>query len=144
VELVHVPYSGNFFTDLLSGKVQVAFSPLGGTIGYIKSNAVRALAVTGPTRSDILPNIPAMGEFIPGYESNLWDGIGAPKGTPVQIIDKLNNELRAVLADPKVKSRFADLGAVPMPMTVAEFGKHVANETARWGKVIGAAGIKLQ
>jgi len=144
VELVHVPYSGNFFTDLLSGKVQVVFSPLGGTIGYIKSNAVRALAVTGPTRSAILPNIPAMGEFIPGYESNLWDGIGAPKGTPVQIIDKLNNELRAVLADPKVKGRFADLGAVPMPMTVAEFGHHVANETARWGKVIGAAGIKLQ
>ena len=144
VELVHVPYSGNFFTDLLSGKVQVAFSPLGGTIGYIKSNAVRALAVTGPTRSAILPNIPAMGEFIPGYKSNLWDGIGAPKATPVQIIDKLNNEIRAVLADPKVKGRFADLGAVPMPMTVAEFGDHVANETARWGKVIGAAGIKLQ
>ena len=144
VELVHVPYSGNFFTDLLSGKVQVAFSPLGGTIGYIKSNAVRGLAVTSPARSDILPDIPAMREFIPGYESNLWDGIGAPKGTPDQVIDTLNNAIRAVLADPKVKGRFADLGAAPMPMTAAEFGKHVTDETARWGQVISAAGIKLQ
>ena len=90
VELVHVPYSGNFFTDLLSGKVQVAFSPIGGAIGYIKANSVRALAVTSPTRLDILPKIPAMAEFIPGYESNLWDGIGAPKGTTMPIIDKLN------------------------------------------------------
>jgi len=144
VELVHVPYSGNFFTDLLSGKVQVAFSPIGGAIGYIKANSVRALAVTSPARSDILPRIPAMAEFIPGYESNLWDGIGAPKGTPMAIIDKLNSELRAVLADPKIKARFADIGAVPMPMTVAEFGRHIANETARWGKVISTAGIKLQ
>ena len=144
VELVHVPYSGSFFTDLISGKVQVAFSPIGGAIGYIKANTVRALAVTSPARSDILPKIPAMREFIPGYESNLWDGIGAPKGTPVQIIDRLNNEIRAVLADPKIKDRLADIGAVPMPMTVAEFGKHVADETEKWSKVIRAANIKVE
>jgi tripartite-type tricarboxylate transporter receptor subunit TctC len=144
VEMVHVPYSGTYMTDLISGKVQVGFSPVGGTISFIKANTVRPLAVTSPTRLDILPDLPAMSEFIPGYESNLWDGIGAPKDTPAEIIGKLNSEMSAVLADPKIKERFADLGVVPMPMTAAEFAKHVASETERWGKVISATGVKLE
>jgi tripartite-type tricarboxylate transporter receptor subunit TctC len=102
VDLVHVPYSGSFFSDLLGGKVQVAFSPLAGAIGYIRAGTLRPLAMTSATRSDMLPDLPVMGEFIPGYEANLWDGIGAPKNTPVEIIDKLNNEIKAALADSKM------------------------------------------
>jgi tripartite-type tricarboxylate transporter receptor subunit TctC len=144
VDLVHVPYSGSFFSDLLSGKMQVAFIPLAGAIGYIRAGTLRPLAVTGATRSTMLPQLPAMAEFVSGYEANLWDGIGVPRNTAPEIIDKLNKEINAVLADPKMTTRMADLGAVPMPMTVAEFGKHVASETEKWAKVIRAANIKVE
>jgi tripartite-type tricarboxylate transporter receptor subunit TctC len=142
VDLVHVPYSGSYYPDLLGGKVQVAFSPLAGTIGYIKAGTLRPLAVTSAARSDALPDVPAMAEYIAGYEANLWDGIGAPKNTPADVIDRLNKEINAVLADAKTKARLADIGALPMPMTAAEFGKHIANETEKWAKVIDIAGVK--
>jgi tripartite-type tricarboxylate transporter receptor subunit TctC len=144
VTLVHVPYSGNFFSDLLSGKVQVAFGPLAGTIGYIRARTLRPLAVTSATRSDMLPDLPAMAEFIPGYEANLWDGIGAPKDTPADIVEKLNGEINAVLVDTKMTARLAEIGVAPMPMTSAAFGKHVEDETEKWAKVIGAANIRLE
>jgi tripartite-type tricarboxylate transporter receptor subunit TctC len=144
VELVHVPYSGSFFSDLLSGKVQVAFSPLAGAIGYIRAGTLRPLAMTSATRSNMLPQLPAMAEFIPGYEASLWDGIGAPRNTPPEIIGKLNKEINAVLADPKMTARMADMGAVPMPMTVAKFRQHIANETEKWAKVIQAANINVE
>jgi tripartite-type tricarboxylate transporter receptor subunit TctC len=144
VDLVHVPYRGNYFPDLLGGHVQVAFSPIPAAIGYIRAGTLRPLAVTSKTRSDTLPNIPTVDEFVPGYEASLWVGIGAPKNTPAEIIDKLNNEINAVLADPSMKARFATLGAEPMPMTPAEFGKLIADETQKWGKVIRAANIKAE
>jgi tripartite-type tricarboxylate transporter receptor subunit TctC len=144
VTLIHVPYSGSFFSDLLSGKVQVAFGPLAGTIGYIRAGTLRPLAVTSATRADMLPDLPAMAEFIAGYEANLWDGIGAPKDTPAGIVEKLNAAINAVLADPKMTTRLAEIGAVPMPMTSAAFGKHVAVETEKWAKVIHAANITLE
>ena len=144
VDLIHVPYRGNYFPDLLGGHVQVAFSPIPAAIGYIRAGTLRALAVTSETRSDALPNIPTVGEFVPGYEASLWVGIGAPKNTPAEIIDKLNNEINAVLADPSMKARLAGLGAEPMPMTPAEFGKLIADETQKWGKVIRGANIKVE
>jgi tripartite-type tricarboxylate transporter receptor subunit TctC len=144
VELLHVPYSGSFFTDLLSGKVQVAFSPLAGALSYIKAGTLSPLAVTSAARSKLLPHVPAMAEFIPSYEANLWDGIGAPKNTPADIINKLNSGINSVLADQTMTSKLADLGVQPMVMTVSEFRKHVASETEAWGKVIKAANIKLQ
>jgi tripartite-type tricarboxylate transporter receptor subunit TctC len=144
VELVHVPYSGNFFTDLISGKVNVAFSPVAAAIGSIKDGSVRALAVTSATRSEMFPNVPAIAEFIPGYEASLWDGFGVPKDTPAEIVDKLNNDIIAVLADPKVKARLADFGSTPMPMAAPEFGNLVADQTKKWAKVITEAGIKAE
>ena len=144
VELVHVPYSGSFFTDLLSGKVQVAFSPLAGAIGYIRAGTLRPLAATNTTRSKMLPQVPAMAEFVKGYEASLWDGIGAPRNTPAAIIAKLNTKINAVLADPKIAARMADIGSVPMPMSSSGFGKFVSSETEKWSKVIQAANIKVQ
>ena len=144
VELVHVPYSGNFLTDLVSGKVNVAFSPVAPAIGSIRDGTLRALAVTSATRSDMFPDVPAMAEFIPGYEASLWDGFGAPRNTPAEIVARLDNEIKAVLADPKVKARLADFGASPMPMAASEFGNLVADQTQKWAKVITAAGIKTE
>ena len=146
VDMVHVPYRGGApaLTDLLGGRVQVIFDPMPETIEYIRAGKLRPLAVTTAARSEALPDIPTVGEFVPGYEANLWDGIGAPKNTPAEIIDKLNNEINAVLADPKMKARLADLGGVPMPMTPAEFGKYIADDTEKWAKVIKFAGIKLE
>ena len=112
------------------------------TITYIRTGKLRALAVTSATRSEALPDIPTMAEFLPGYEASAWYGIGAPKNTPNQLIDKLNMEINAGLADSKIKEGLADLGGVPMPMTAAEFGKLIADETEKWGKVIKFAGIK--
>ena len=142
VDLVHVPYRGSYFPDLLGGQVQVAFSPIPPAIGYIRAGTLRPLAVTSATRSDVLPDIPTVGEFVPGYEASLWVGIGAPKDTPAEIIDKLNMEINAILADPKIKAQFANLGAEPMPMTPADFGKLIAEETEKWAKVVKAGGIK--
>jgi tripartite-type tricarboxylate transporter receptor subunit TctC len=144
VELVHVPYSGNFFTDLISGKVNVAFSPVAPVIGGIRDGTLRALAVTSATRSQMFPDVPAMAEVIPGYEAILWDGFGAPRNTPAEIVDKLDKEIGAALADPKVKDRLADFGASPMPMAASEFRNLVDDQTKKWAKVIATAGIKVE
>ena len=146
VNLVHVPYRGNgpALTGLLGGEVDVLFPSLASSIEYIRAGKLRGLAVTSAVRSDATPDISSIGEFIPGYEISTWYGVGAPKGTPAEIIDKLNKEINASLADPKLKARFADLGDIPMPMTPAEFGKFVADETQKLGKVVKFAGIKLE
>jgi tripartite-type tricarboxylate transporter receptor subunit TctC len=142
VDLVHVPYRGSYLPDLIGGQVQMAFGPIAQSLEFIKAGKLRALAVTSATRSDVLPDIPTVAEFVPGYEASVYDGIGAPKNTPADIIDKLNKEINAVLADPSLKARLVSLGAEPMPMTPAEFGKFVADETEKWRKVIRFASIK--
>jgi tripartite-type tricarboxylate transporter receptor subunit TctC len=142
VDLVHVPYRASMLPDLLGGQVQVAFTPIPLSIAYIRDGKLRALAVTSTTRSDALPGIPTVAEFVPGYVANVWHGIGAPRNTPAKIIDKLNTEINTVLADPTIRARFADLGAEPMPMTPIDFGKLIAEEIAKWAKVIKFAGIK--
>src|SRR5215813_2382560 len=131
-------------TDLLGGQVQVMFNSLPASIEYIKAGTLRALAVASATRSETLPGIPTMGEFLPGFEASQWYGVGAPKNTPPQIIDKLNKEINAGLADPKLKARLADLGGTVLPGSPADFGKHIAEETEKWGKVIRAANIKAE
>jgi tripartite-type tricarboxylate transporter receptor subunit TctC len=142
VNMVHVPYRGPYFSDLMAGQVQVVFSPLPSTIGYIKAGTLRALAVTTATRSEAAPDIPAMAEFVPGYEASSWQGVGAPKDTPAAIIDKLNKEINAVTADAKMKARFADLGGTVLSGSPADFGKLIADETEKWAKVVKSAGIK--
>jgi tripartite-type tricarboxylate transporter receptor subunit TctC len=141
-KLVDVPYRSNYLPDLLSGQVQATFSPIAQSISFIKAGKLRALAVTGATRSDALPDVPTAAEFVPGYDASVWDAMGAPAKTPPDIIDKLNKEINAVLADPAIKARFADLGAEPMIMTPTEFGKYIVSETQKWGKVVKSAGIK--
>jgi tripartite-type tricarboxylate transporter receptor subunit TctC len=144
VNMVHVPYRGGgpALTDLLSGQVQVMFPSTVSSIGYIRAGRLRALAVTTATRSDELPDIPTVAEFVPGYEASNWFGIGAPKDTPSQIIDKLNEAINAGLADPKMKARLADLGGTPLVGSPAGFGKLIAEETEKWAKVIKFIGIK--
>jgi tripartite-type tricarboxylate transporter receptor subunit TctC len=146
VNLVHVPYRGDApaLIDLLGGQVQVMFDLMPSSIEYIRTGKLRALAVTTATRSKVLPDIPTVGDFVPGYEASAWEGIGVPKNTPAEIVDRLNKETNTVLADPKMKARLADLGAEPMPMTPAEFGKLIADETEKWAKVIKFAGIKAE
>jgi tripartite-type tricarboxylate transporter receptor subunit TctC len=144
VDLVHVPYRGGgpALTDLITGQVQVMFPNTVSSIEYIRAGRLRALAVTTVTRSDALPDIPTVGDFVPGYEASNWYGIGAPRNTPVEVIEKLNKETNAGLADPKLKAQFADLGGTVLPGTPADFGKLIADETEKWGKVIRAANIK--
>ena len=144
VDLVPVAYRGGgpALVDLLAGQMQVMFEPTISTIEYVRAGKLRALAVTSATRSELLPDIPTVGEFLPGYEASQWYGIGAPKGTPAEIVERLNRDINTGLADPKLKGRLADLGGVPMPMNSAEFGTLVADETEKWGKVIRAANIK--
>jgi len=144
--MVDVPYRGGgpALIDLLSGQVQVMFNALVESIEHIRTGELRALAVTTAARSEALPDVPTVGEFLPGYEASSWYGVGAPKNTPVGIIDKLNTEINAALADPKLKARLADLGGTPLPGTPAEFGKFIAEETEKWGKVIRAANIKAE
>jgi tripartite-type tricarboxylate transporter receptor subunit TctC len=143
VNLFHVPYRGaQVLIALIGGEVQVYFGIMTSSIEHVRAGKVRALAVTTATRSAALPDIPTVGESVAGYEASGWNGIGAPKGTPVEIIDKLNKEINAALADPGIKARLADLGNEPMPMTAAGFGKFIADETEKWGKVIRAANIK--
>ena len=144
VSMVHVPYRGAApaLTDLLSGQVQVMFATMPSCIQYIRGGMLRALAVTTATRSDVLPYIPTVGEFVLGYEASNWSGLGAPKNTPVEIVDKLNKEINAGLADPNIKERLADLGGTPLVGSPADFGEFIAAETEKWGKVIRAAGIK--
>jgi tripartite-type tricarboxylate transporter receptor subunit TctC len=138
IDMVHVPYRGDgpALNDLLGGQALVLFATTSESIAYIRAGMLRPLAVTTATRSDALPDIPTVGEFVPGYEASYWSGIGAPKNTPAEIIDKLNREINAALADPVIKARFADLGSTVFPTSPAEFGKFIADETEKWGKVI--------
>jgi tripartite-type tricarboxylate transporter receptor subunit TctC len=139
-----VPYSGNYLPDLLGGQVQGSFSPIPTVIEQIKAGKLRALAVTGVTPSPSLAGIPTLGEFVPGYEASAFIGIGAPRGTPTEIIDKLNDAINAGLTDPEIAARLTDLGSVPAPMSRVEFGKFIVEYTEKWGRVINAAGIKAQ
>jgi tripartite-type tricarboxylate transporter receptor subunit TctC len=145
VNLVHVPYRGNgpALTDLLGGRVEVLFASLPSSIEHIRTGKVRALAVTSALRSDALPDVPTVGEVLPGYEASSWYGIGAPKNTPAEIVDKLNKESNAGLADAKIKARLADLGGMLLAGSPADFGNLIADETEKWAKVIRAANIKL-
>src|SRR6516164_5512216 len=144
IDLVHIPYRDSYWPDLLAGQTQILFAPVVSATGYVQSGQLRALAVTTRTRLEAMPAIPALDEFVPGYEASGWLGVGAPKNTPVEIIDKLNNEINAVLADAKAKSRLADVGVVLMPMAPDELGKFIAADTEKWAKVVKFAGIKLQ
>jgi tripartite-type tricarboxylate transporter receptor subunit TctC len=142
--MVHVPYRGlsPALTDLLGGQVQVAFGGLPSSIEHIRAGKLRALAVTTATRSEALPDIATVGEFVPGYEASMWYGIGAPRNVPAEIVDKLNKEINAALADPTMKGRLADLGGTPLLGSPADFGKLIAEETDKWGKVVKFAGVK--
>ena len=143
IDMVHVPYRGGtaVLTDLIGGQVQVLFIGTE-TIGHIKSGKLRALAVTTATRLDLLPDIPTVAEYLPGYEVSAWFGIGAPRNTPTEIIDKLNNEINAGLRDPKIRARLADVGGASLTGSPGEFGKLIADETEKWAKVIRSANIK--
>jgi tripartite-type tricarboxylate transporter receptor subunit TctC len=144
VDLVHVPYRGGALAvaDLLAGQVQVVFDVLPESIGHIRAGKLRSLAVTTAKRSEALPDVPTMSDFVPGFETSTWFGIGVPRNTPAAIIDRLNNEINAALADPKLKARFSDLGATVLSGTPADFGKLIADETEKWGKVVRAANIR--
>ena len=144
VDIVHVPYRGvaASLTDLLGGLVQVTFVSVPSSVTYIKAGRLRALAVTSAKRSEALPDLPTVGEFVPGYETSLWLGLGAPKGTPAEIIDTLNQETNAALSDPKIKARLAELGATTLPGSSADFGKLIVEETEKWAKVVKFANIK--
>jgi tripartite-type tricarboxylate transporter receptor subunit TctC len=142
--MVHVPYRGETpaLTDLIGGQVQATFNPMPASIGYIKAKVLRALAVTTTARSDILPEIPSLGDFVPGYEASVWYGVGAPRHTPVAIIDRLNAEINAALVDPKMKSTLVALGGMVLAGSPAEFGQLIADETAKWAKVVKFAGLQ--
>jgi tripartite-type tricarboxylate transporter receptor subunit TctC len=145
VDLVSVPYRSGALTDLLSGQVQVIFDPLGNSIEHVRAGRLRALAVTGAMRSPELPEVPAVGEFVPGYEASGWQGIGAPRDTPTEVIDILNKEINAGLADTKMKARFADLGGyTPFTSSPIELRKFIADDVEKWANVIRAANIKMQ
>jgi tripartite-type tricarboxylate transporter receptor subunit TctC len=144
VNMVHVPYRGGApaLTDLLGGQVQAMFDPTTSLVEPIRAGKLRALAVTTATRSPVLPDIPTVGEFVPGYEVSGGQGIGAPRNTPSEIVDRLNKEINAGLADPKIKARLADVGATVFPTSPAEFAKHIVDETEKWAKVVKFAGLK--
>ena len=144
VNMTHVPYRGSApaLTDLLGGQVQVVFDTTLASIEYIRAGRLRPLAVTTATRLEALPEIPTVSDFLPSYEASGWYGVGAPKNTPTEIVDKLNKEINAALANPKMKAQLADLGGMVLALSPAEFGKLIADETEKWGKVIRAANIK--
>jgi tripartite-type tricarboxylate transporter receptor subunit TctC len=144
VNMQHVPYRGSapMLTDLLAGQVQVSFDNLQSSVPHIKAGKLRALAVTTATRSEALPDLPTVADFVPGYEASTWNGLCAPKNTPAEIVDRLNREINAGLADPKLKARLADAGASALSGSPADYGKLFADETEKWGKVIRAANIK--
>jgi tripartite-type tricarboxylate transporter receptor subunit TctC len=143
---VHVPYrgAGPALTDLLGGQVQVYFPSTPASIEYIGAGRLRPLAVTTGTRLDVLPDIPTVAEFVPGYEASFWFGVGVPKATPAEIIETLNKEINAALADPKTKAKLADLGGTPLVGRPSDFGRLIADETEKWGKVIRTANIKAE
>ena len=142
LDMQHVPYRGNIFPDLLSGQVQASFVTIASSAGYIHEGKLRALGVTTAARAPALPDVPAIGEFVPGYEASSWYGVGAPSGTPAAIIAKLEREIDAVLSDEKMKTRFVGMGIDPMFMMSAEFAKFIVDEAEKWGKVVKFAGIK--
>ena len=145
-DLTHVPYRGAApaVTDLIGGQIQVAFTELATSLGHVKSGTLRALAVTTAARTEALPDVPTLSEFIPDFEASQWVGLVAPKDTPSAIIEKLNGEINAALADPRIKARFADLGGMVLPGSPADFGKLIRDETEKWAKVIRAANIKVE
>jgi tripartite-type tricarboxylate transporter receptor subunit TctC len=142
IEILHVPYRGSFLSDLLGGQVQLVFGPISQLLEYIRAGKLRALAVTTANRQAVLPDVPAVQEFLPGYEASAWYGIGAPAGIPSEIVGTLNREINAALTDQKVKARLTALGIVPMPASPSELGTLIATETEKWTKVIRAANIK--
>ena len=144
VNMVHVPYRGQgpALTDLLGGQVQVLFATTPGTTDYIATGKLRALAVTTASRAEMLPQLPPAGDFVPGYDASQWYGLSAPKNTPAEIVERLNREINAALADPGMKSRFADIGGEPLPGSAEAYGSLIAGETGKWGKVVRAAGLK--
>jgi tripartite-type tricarboxylate transporter receptor subunit TctC len=144
LDLVHVPYRASYLPDLIGGQVQGAFSTVPQAIEYVRDGKLRALAVTSTARVEALPDVPSIGEFVPSYEAEGWFGIVAPKATPKEIIDKLNDEISAVIADPKTRAQLVELGVPPVSMTRAEFGKLIADQTEKWAKVIKFANIKLE
>ena len=146
VNMIHVPYRGvaPALADLLGGQTQVTFASMPSVIEYIRAGKVRAIAVTTATRSEALPDIPTVGEFVPGYEASGWSGIGSPKSTVTEVIDKLNREINTALADPKFKAQLADLGSPALAGSPADFGKLIADETEKWGNVIRALNIKAE
>jgi tripartite-type tricarboxylate transporter receptor subunit TctC len=143
VQLVPVHYRSSYVPDMLAGNVQLVFSPIPTTIQQVRAGKLRALAVTSATRSQALPDVPTLAEFLPGYEASVWNGLVAPKNTPSEIIDKLYRKIDAALADPEIMARFAEVGSVPKSMTAADFGKFIAEDTEKWGKVIQAAKIRV-
>jgi len=144
VDMVHVPYrsAGAALTDLITGQVQVYFATTASSIEHIRAGRLRALAVTSATRSDFLPDVPTVSDFLPGFEASFWGGVGAPRNTPAEVINKLNKEINAGLADPKLQARLAELGGVPLGGSSADFAKLIAEETEKWAKVVKFAGIK--
>jgi tripartite-type tricarboxylate transporter receptor subunit TctC len=146
LDMVHVPYRGSSaaYPDLMTGKVHVLFDNLPGSIEFVRTGQLRALGVTTAKRSDALPDVPASGEILPGYEASVWYGVAAPKDTPAEAIEVLNKAFTAALADRKMQARIADLGGTPMPMSPAEFGKLVADETEKWGAVVKSAGLSVE
>ena len=144
IKMVHVPYKGSQFPDLISGQVQVTFNPLPSSLGFIKSGKLRALGVTSATRQAVLPDVPAIGETVKGYVGNAWFGVGAPKKTPKDVVDKLNSTINAGLADPTFKKKLEELGGVPMSVTPAEFTKFINDETEKWAKVVAFSGAKVE
>jgi tripartite-type tricarboxylate transporter receptor subunit TctC len=146
LELIHVPYRGSSaaMPDLMTGKVHVMFDNLPGSVEFVRSGQLRALGVTAVHRSEVLPDVPTIGETVPGYEATIWYGISAPKGTPPEIVAILNKSVAAALADPKMKAKLAELGGIPMPMTPAEFGKLIADETEKWAEVVKFANISVE
>jgi tripartite-type tricarboxylate transporter receptor subunit TctC len=145
VNMIHVPYRGGALalTDMVGGQVQIMFDNIPTAMEFVRGGKLRGLAVTGATRSETLPDLPTVADFLPGYEATSWYGLGAPKGTPAEIVDKLNREVNAILADPKVKARFAELGATLLPGSPADFTKLLADETEKWGKVVKFSGAKV-
>jgi tripartite-type tricarboxylate transporter receptor subunit TctC len=144
VDMAHVPYRGGSpaLTDLIGGQVQVTFADITSSIEYVKAGKLRALAVTTTARSEVLPELPPIADYLPGYDASGWFGVAAPKNTPADIIERLNKEIRAGLSDPKIKARYAELGATVFAGSPAEFGKFIVEETEKWGKVVRAAGMK--
>jgi tripartite-type tricarboxylate transporter receptor subunit TctC len=146
VDMLHVPYrgAGPMLTDLLGGQLQVGFDPMPSSIGYVKAGQLRPLAVTTATRSEALPELPTVGDFVAGYEASTWYGVGAPRNTPAEIIEKLNKEINAGLADPKLKARLSDLGGMMLTGSAAEFGAFIVEETEKWAKVVKFSGAKAE